>query len=515
MSHTLLLRAPEPLPRLQKAVSVLTYNVLLPNSKDGWWMYKMYPPGSLTNNAQASWEERSKLLQKSIHNADADIVCLQEVSGESFESDFKFMRTLGYTNHALYRKGRFRPATFWKPSLELESVSHGDRCLITTFRKLNESGETQNERLKNNLSENKTFAVINCHLQAGRHQGARRLRQVSEATQTVYKAVKKNSTPTPGKKKKKCDPETTFTPIPPEKYPIILCGDLNGGDESAAVRWLEDGYVDTTFIEDGIRITPKKPKVSVHGKWLDASACVRQRPPPPTMVVMELISRLSERESQDMGREVCEGTSEGVGESENEGARGVILSKEAIVCLQGMFCDFAKGKDWMDKTDVTQWLVTINGCLGRGSEFRAALAAMKANVNMDGSVAEKKSDSVRDCSSQDKEVVQDSAQKAAELPVNGRLAWTDFRKIYEAELCSGKYWGVAHDFHVCGHPLVGIKANGGADQVFCARFDRIYVGGGLCARDVLAVRDSVSYTACPNIDQPSDHLPVGVVVRVA
>jgi mRNA deadenylase 3'-5' endonuclease subunit Ccr4 len=44
------------------SLSVLTYNVLLPNSVDGWWNYKMYNPPS----EYCSWEYRQQLLKERI-----------------------------------------------------------------------------------------------------------------------------------------------------------------------------------------------------------------------------------------------------------------------------------------------------------------------------------------------------------------------------------------------------------------------------------------------------------------
>jgi hypothetical protein len=46
-------------------LSVLSYNVLLPNSVDGWWNYKMYLP-PLTDRSMSEWPYRRKLLQERI-----------------------------------------------------------------------------------------------------------------------------------------------------------------------------------------------------------------------------------------------------------------------------------------------------------------------------------------------------------------------------------------------------------------------------------------------------------------
>lgn len=43
---------------------VQSYNVLLPNSQDGWWNYKMYyPPLDPDDTHHSSWEGRSGLLR--------------------------------------------------------------------------------------------------------------------------------------------------------------------------------------------------------------------------------------------------------------------------------------------------------------------------------------------------------------------------------------------------------------------------------------------------------------------
>lgn len=116
------------------------------------------------------------------HFLDADVVCLQEVAPESFEDDFQFMQGLGYDGVELYRKGRFRPATFWKKSkchLVAPAV-HKDRSLLTAFR-IVENGEK---------NENPPWYVLNCHLQAGK-EGKRRVRQIQEGTKAIVNLAKK------------------------------------------------------------------------------------------------------------------------------------------------------------------------------------------------------------------------------------------------------------------------------------------------------------------------------------
>lgn len=81
-------RADEPLPKSDDhTFTCMSYNVLLPNSKDGWWIYKYYRSAG----EQSEWPARQMLLKRQIQEVAADIVCLQEVSDLSFEEDFGFM----------------------------------------------------------------------------------------------------------------------------------------------------------------------------------------------------------------------------------------------------------------------------------------------------------------------------------------------------------------------------------------------------------------------------------------
>lgn len=120
------------------SLSVVSYNVLLPNSQDGWWNFKMYNPPLVEQKdwVISSWDYRRDLLKERIRTIDADVVCLQEIAPDSFQNDFAFMKDLGYDGSELYKKGRFRPATFWKTSYcTLASPSvHKDRSLLTAFQ---------------------------------------------------------------------------------------------------------------------------------------------------------------------------------------------------------------------------------------------------------------------------------------------------------------------------------------------------------------------------------------------
>ena len=85
--------------------SVLSYNVLIPNSKDGWWIFKMYGPD--TPKGCHLWEEREKLLHKHLVGSGADILALQETAEWSIDTDWEFLREAGY-DRAVYKKDRMR-----------------------------------------------------------------------------------------------------------------------------------------------------------------------------------------------------------------------------------------------------------------------------------------------------------------------------------------------------------------------------------------------------------------------
>lgn len=169
-------------------LSVLSYNVLLPNSQDGWWNYKMYQPNSKDNNYLfSSWEYRSNLIYEKIKRINPDVVCMQEVSPLSFHQDFQFMNELGYDGVEMFKRGRFRPATFWKTnkcSLVSNPV-HKDRTLLTCFQLKNNQDTNDN-----GTYNGRNWHVLNCHLQAG-PEGKRRVRQIEDGVKAVFNLAKK------------------------------------------------------------------------------------------------------------------------------------------------------------------------------------------------------------------------------------------------------------------------------------------------------------------------------------
>ncbi|GAX13732.1 hypothetical protein FisN_30Lh017 [Fistulifera solaris] len=419
------------------SLSVLTYNVLLPNSVDGWWNYKMYHPPS-DNNTFCNWEYRQQLLKERIAAVDADVVCLQEVSPLSFDDDFAFMtEELGYTGKEIFKRGRFRPATFWKRCELVAPAIHKDRTLLTAFRR-------DDEQIM--------WYVLNCHLQAGA-EARRRVRQIHEGTKAVITLAKK------------------LQEVEAEKNAkVIVCGDFNGGQECAAIRFLEDGFVDESFIEDGAPVVSSRKGLPFQPPLRDVFYEMENAPP--TLVVSELISLLVEH---------------GSAYEQPQFTEDVLQRLERIFDRYATHHRVEADERVMNVQDVERWLIAINGQVGRGSEFREAARQMGWTESAEG-----------------KDEASEGPTRIT-LPVNGYLTLEGFRHVYENELKGGKFWGIAYDLAVLGEPLPDAG-------VFQSRYDRIYGSSAIQPTAVMHFRSEV---ACPNEHEPSDHLPVAAAFVVA
>jgi hypothetical protein len=265
----------------------------------------------------------------------------------------------------------------------------------------------------------------------------------------------------------------------PERSPesdikLIVCGDFNGGDECAAVSYLQNGFIDSSFYEDGEPVTSSRKVLPLNDGLVDAMKAVNDRVPPPTLVVPELITLM------------VDGTA-----YENPN-----LSKAVIERLTRIFYQLATVEGHstlsesvvMQLTDVEKYLTIINKEIGRGSEFREAARQMGWKEETDA----------RSSAPDDDENTADVEKINISLPQDGFLTLDGFIKIYESELQQGKFWGIAHDLALLGEPLPQIG-------VFQARFDRIFHSVAL---KVNAVIDFTSDNPCPNANEPSDHLPV-------
>ena len=442
-----------------RSLSVASWNVLLPNSVDGWWTYKnFHPPLDATTRHIGDWQYRSEMIRKRLELIDADIVCLQEVSPKSFEQDFAFMNELGYDGVELFRKGRFRPSTFWRKSVvDLAAPPvHKDRTLLTTFRHVPANDDEE---------EAQNFHVLNCHLQAGKN-GGRRVRQVHEGVGAAVKLARK------------LEEKDPTSPL------LIVCGDFNGGPECGAVRYLEDGSIGPDFVEDGESVTSKDKKISTSAPLIDVAASL-DREAPPTLVVPELISQIIEGGTEDNAYRV-----------------DTQLSTDVLERLERAYYQYATHEDGNTKvmgvSDVEKWLTDINGQVGRGSEFRRAAREMG---HVDPPEIEESSESGGESNGQN---AAEKPKPRITIPEDGILSLEGFQRVYLGECREGKFWGISYDLAIMGQPLPDVGT-------FSARFDRMYCSQALRPTAVL---DTVSEVACPNLHEPSDHLPVAARLEI-
>ena len=234
-----------------------------------------------------------------------------------------------------------------------------------------------------------------------------------------------------------------------------MCGDFNGSAECGAVRYVEDGFVDETFVEDDEPVTSGRKELPLSQPLTDAMAVPSHRPPPPTMVVAELLSTMVEGDAYSANPQF---------------SQAVLERLERIYAKLATEQDH-EGNQVMSRRDVEAWLTQINGQVGRGSEFRQAARQMGC---------------------------QDDDDQPQALPAEGVLTWDGFLAVYQAELQQGKFWGIAHDLSTLGEALPD-------EGTFAARYDRLYHSQALQAT---AVMDFVCTESCPNTKEASDHLPV-------
>eukprot|EP00662_Eupelagonemidae_sp_cell21_P008160 gene8160-57667_t len=275
-----------PLPVVGGGLSVLSYNCLLPNSCDGWWVYKY----------------ESALIAEQVRAADADIVCFQETAPESFESDFEFMRGLGYGPGVIAKRGRFRPATFVRPRRWAEA------------------------RLSSSQVE-----------EAPRRRGRA---AVCDAVKEVQKEASKRVDAAPA---------------------VVVLGDFNADGRTGVRELLLQGAVGPEFGPDphgGDPVAPKRKELAIaplrHGTVSSTYAyavAYDPRPPPSTMYLAELIPLMHEG-----------------GQQRGEGS-GISALLDGL--LRKVHGSFASTPGGMSLSDCGRWLLTVNGRVGRGSEYRA------------------------------------------------------------------------------------------------------------------------------------------------
>lgn len=456
---------------------LLSWNVLLPNSIDGWWIYKYYA----NDTPDSHWSARQDLIKRLLLRANADVLCLQETSERSFAHDFAFLHDAGYAC-AIMPKGRMRPATFWRrdrfelccangdsPSSAaavdeelpnasaaavdaLDAVTRESRAALAGGACVLYGDRTLTTALRPIGSAEPPIFIVNVHLSAGQ-EARRRLRQVHEALDTIRKRAKIT---------------VAKAQDPPTKPPAVaVCGDFNSQGASAVRELLVAGEVHPDFRESGDPTEPlastvevtSKAKKHTFGPFADAvlEGGASLREPPPTIIAADLMSTMVHHSG--------EGPSE-------------VLS----AALDRMFDALSNDKAALTSEEEQQWLQTINHATDRGSEMRSARAARDAR----GEIA--------------------------------RLTREDFHSVYAEELRQGKFWGIEHDLRA----VTGDGLASPSKPPFTARFDYVYyTTGSLQLAEVVPLVSEAQYESLlreggeilPNSWMPSDHLPVCVELK--
>ena len=58
---------------------------------------------------------------------------------------------------------------------------------------------------------------------------------------------------------------------PENNVALVVCGDFNGGEECGAVRYLEDGFIDEKFREDGEPVSSGRKNMPLSKPLKDVS----------------------------------------------------------------------------------------------------------------------------------------------------------------------------------------------------------------------------------------------------
>jgi hypothetical protein len=160
---------------------IVSYNCMIPNSVDGWWIHKCYVPhAGDAHLAHTSWATRQALIEATLAATDADVVCIQEASEcSSIDDDFAFLLDKGF-KYAMGPKGRMRCVTFWRESAGITLVtdavgSHRDVIVPLCVGGVDGVG-------------GKDVWIVNVHLPAGSASGSRQLQSLDAAFQKLRKA---------------------------------------------------------------------------------------------------------------------------------------------------------------------------------------------------------------------------------------------------------------------------------------------------------------------------------------
>jgi len=230
------------------AVKVLNWNILA-DIYATEQMYEYCAPWAL------AWAYRKTLIMKQIAALDGDIVCLQEVQNDSFETDLKpAMESLGfdyvyapktrtmftnkYTSEGaaiFFRSSRFRKIDQFVLDFDAKAVEYTSSGGInkTQLNRLSRGNVAVFTMLEDLRHGGRPLVVANTHITADVDAGDVKIWQTQTLLETLYDWVMRLS-PT---------------------CPVVLCGDFNSTPDSSVYELLMTGHV-SHEIEDPYQVVP-------------------------------------------------------------------------------------------------------------------------------------------------------------------------------------------------------------------------------------------------------------------
>ena len=312
----------EPLHSTEDQISFLSYNILLPNNTEGWWIPKCYPPH--TPPEHTTWAYRKNLLLQQLLHSSADIIFLQEVAQSSWKEDFHDLLETGYEGTIHAKNNLFRCATFVQP--QKIQIVHTKHC----FRTLVQLATWKHGYI----------GLINVHLSGGPHPKIR-IAQIHEALDALRKL---------------CVQEK----ISPESMPVVMGGDFNCNPlQEPLQKFLHSGQLsfedrDPTYPDTALT---QKGKKHVFPSFFHAYATYDSTPPP-TLYGRPLINDFcGEHNIRDIMR------------ARQEGTLSSLIKPEVHLAIRKLFEQYAT-HDLMDTKACEQWIMNINGAL-HGGEWLA------------------------------------------------------------------------------------------------------------------------------------------------
>ena len=433
-----------PLPASKRGFTIASFNMLVSQ----WFAAKYYQHDVPT--ALREWPARGKLMQELLTVMAPDVLCIQEGNGETVDTEFGFMRGLGYDVIKYSKPFRMPMLTFWKTEhLELLSEKSANRSVITVFRA---------------RSVDEIFAVVNCHLSAGDVGGAprKRLQQVVDGLETARKELAKSQ---PKQKGAAAAAQPAGT--------VCVVGDFNSDitdvrAKSVVGHFLQTGEVGPDFREDaGSGPLTSKTKRHRFGSLVDAyGQAFTNGERPATYVAAPLIQKF-------------------VGRGENGEQAG--LTKELVQAVRAMHAQFADKSAGMSAAAIKHWSRTINGMhsaevLARGGASNPPKKLDHTDTR-DAGPNEEEQELYAACCAMAAEGYRGSSEYKQALSLlqsspgglsDGALTADGLVEVYGTLIREGKFWYAEHDVNKLGVWPQQNATSAEPEQLFEATFDYIF-----------------------------------------